>query len=103
MSVLCFEHRLPCQCFKQKVSLAGGPEILLARHAAKKIVAMADGTSASVTLSPRALNDLALVAASYLAVGDALVDFMGTALTEARMAELVNIVAKLKEAGFGQH
>jgi hypothetical protein len=62
---------------------------------------MTKGSPSPVTLSPKALDDLALIAYSYITVGDALIDFMGKALTEARMLELVDVVAKLKEAGFG--
>jgi hypothetical protein len=66
------------------------------------VAAITKGSTGSVVLSPKALDDLALVAESYITVGDAMIDFMGKALTEERMVELVNVVAKLKEAGFGR-
>jgi hypothetical protein len=70
--------------------------------AAVEIHAMTDGVpSGQVPLTSKALNDLALLANSYVVVGDALCDFMGKALTEERMIELVEVVRMLKEAGFG--
>ncbi len=97
---LCFVHRAPsaCTCFAPPKRET---DVLVSRRAAVEVHAMSDGAPSGATLSAPAVQDLAMMANSYVVVGDALVDFMGQALTEERMIQLVEVVRMLKEAGFG--